>query len=278
MSDALNVFISFSHKDDSLREEFETHLALLKRQERIDAWSDRRITPGDEWAGKIDDNLEKADIVLLLVSPAFLASDYCFDVEMNRAMDRHESGEARVIPIILRPLPKAWKTTRFHKLQGLPTDTRAVTNWPSRDAAFVDVANGIDKAVTAELARRGGSGAGDGSPASSLGPRPARAKSSMPSPAPPQLPQLTCRQMDDAGYLAELASVFSTAASAYSLLEQAGVPRDRVQPFGQLTPIEFWEEVCRQLEKGLIPGGPSVLLEAAVKAYPYNAVFRKATA
>ncbi len=159
MSDALEVFFSYSHIDDKLREQLEMHLALLKRQQRIRAWSDRRITAGDEWAGEIDANLERADIILLLVSPAFLASDYCFDLEMNRAMERHDAGEARVIPIILRPLPKAWEQTRFHKLQALPRDALPVTSWPNRDTALVDVANGIDAAITAELARRAGSGA-----------------------------------------------------------------------------------------------------------------------
>ncbi|MCP3962733.1 MAG: toll/interleukin-1 receptor domain-containing protein [bacterium] len=101
---ALNVFLSYSHEDEKLREELETHLAPLKRGGQIRTWHDRRIPPGDEWAGEIDDNLELADVVLLLVSPPFIASDYCWDVEVKRATERHEAGEARVIPVILRPV------------------------------------------------------------------------------------------------------------------------------------------------------------------------------
>jgi hypothetical protein len=84
---------SYSHKDKDLRNELEIHLAALKRQEVISTWHDRRITAGDEFSGKISENLESADIILLLVSPYFIASDYCYEVEMKRALERHEAGE-----------------------------------------------------------------------------------------------------------------------------------------------------------------------------------------
>ncbi len=79
------------------------HLAPLQREGLIRAWHDRQITAGDDWQGQIDDRLQAADLILLLVSAPFLASDYCFDVETNRALERHALGEARVIPIIIRP-------------------------------------------------------------------------------------------------------------------------------------------------------------------------------
>src|SRR3954471_1709733 len=100
----ISLFYSYSHKDEALRDELETHLSLLKRQGVIAGWHDRRIEAGTEWAGAIDKNLEEAGIILLLVSADFLASPYCWDVEVRRAMERHEAGTARVIPVILRPV------------------------------------------------------------------------------------------------------------------------------------------------------------------------------
>jgi hypothetical protein len=101
-SGPVSVFISYSHADQKLREELEKHLSILRRLGAIATWHDRQITAGEEWRGTIDENLRSVGLVLLLVSPDFMASDYCFDVEVNCAMKRHEAGEARVVPIILR--------------------------------------------------------------------------------------------------------------------------------------------------------------------------------
>ena len=98
----IELFISYSHKDDALREQLDTHLSLLKRQGVIEAWHDRRIGAGQEWAGAIDEHLNSAASILLLVSADFLASDYCYDLEMKRALERHDAGDAWVIPVILR--------------------------------------------------------------------------------------------------------------------------------------------------------------------------------
>ncbi len=96
----VEVFISYSHKDESFRKKLESHLAQLKRNGLISIWHDRKISAGKEWKGQIDDALERAKIVLLLISADFLASDYCYDVEMKRALDRHAKGETQVVPII----------------------------------------------------------------------------------------------------------------------------------------------------------------------------------
>lgn len=148
----IHLFYSYSHKDEELRNQLETHLALLRRQGLIDQWHDRRIGPGQEWAGAIDVNLESAQIILLLASADFIASDYCYEKEMARAIERHEAGDARVIPVILRAVD--WKDAPFAKLQALPKDGKPVTAWADRDAAWLDVAQGIRKAVEA-LARHG---------------------------------------------------------------------------------------------------------------------------
>ncbi len=117
---AVRLFYSYSHKDETLRNELETHLKLLQRQGLIETWHDRQIEAGDEWKQKIDENLERADIILLLISSDFIASDYCYDKEMGRAMERHSQKEARVIPVIVRDVN--WRIAPFAELQALPKD------------------------------------------------------------------------------------------------------------------------------------------------------------
>lgn len=151
MSRPIEIFFSYAHEDEELRDELAKHLSILKRQGKITAWYDRDITAGSEWAGAIDDHLNSADIVLLLISPDFIASDYCYDVEMMRALERHEAREAIVIPVILRSTN--WSGAPFGKLQALPKNARPVTSWTDRDAAFLNIAEGVQK-VAEMLASR----------------------------------------------------------------------------------------------------------------------------
>ena len=149
----LQVFISYAHEDDELREEFVKHLRQLKRDGLIQDWHDREITAGSEWAGQIDEHLNAADIVVLLVSPDFVASEYCYDIEMKRALERHAAGEARVVPVILRP--SDWQTAPFAKLNALPKDAKPVVDWPTQDPkvhdhGFLNVAAGLRR-VAREL-------------------------------------------------------------------------------------------------------------------------------
>jgi TIR domain len=143
------LFYSYAHKDEELRDQLDKHLHLLERQGLITSWHDREIRAGDNWANEIDTHLESAQIILLLISADFLASDYCYGVEMRRALERHFAGEARVIPIILRPVD--WKLDPIlSSLQSLPTDGKPVTTWspsPPYDAAFEDIAQGIHRVL-----------------------------------------------------------------------------------------------------------------------------------
>src|SRR5262245_63854111 len=138
---ALEVFFSYAHEDEALRGELVKHLSLLQRQGVITAWHDHKITAGTEWAGAIDAHLQSAQIILMLVSADFMASDYCYDVEMQRAMARHEAKKTRVIPVILRPV--YWQGAPFGKLQALPTGGNPITTWSNQDTAFVNVVHGI---------------------------------------------------------------------------------------------------------------------------------------
>ncbi len=141
MTSPIEIFFSYSHKDQKFRDELEKQLRFLERQGAITGWSDRKIGAGREWANEVDTHLNSAHIILLLVSPDYLASDYCYDTEMKLALERHEAKEAVVIPVILRSVD--WKGAPFGKLQALPTDAKAVTAWPNRDKAFEDIAKGI---------------------------------------------------------------------------------------------------------------------------------------
>ena len=141
------VFFSYSHRDEELRDELETHLSMLKRDGSITAWHDRRIQPGEDFARAIDANLETADVVLLLVSSYFLDSDYCYEVEMKRALERHERGEARVIPVILRPCD--WHAAPFGHLLAIPQDGRPITQYPDLHEGFAEVVKAIRAALAA---------------------------------------------------------------------------------------------------------------------------------
>jgi hypothetical protein len=138
----IRVFFSYSHVDENYRNELEKHLMSLKHQGIIESWHDRRIAAGEEWANRIDDELRGADIILLLVSSDFIASRYCYELEMKEALARHERGEAVVIPVILRPCH--WMGLPFGKLQAATRDGKAVEKYPSLDDAFLEITRAIE--------------------------------------------------------------------------------------------------------------------------------------
>lgn len=141
----LELFFSYSHRDEPLRNELEVHLAMLKRQGVITTWDDRRIGAGKDFGNEISDSLDRADIVLLLVSPYFLASDYCYDVEMRRALERHHAGATRVIPVILQACD--WHRAPFGALRASPNDGKPISKFPNQHDAFLLVAQDIRAAV-----------------------------------------------------------------------------------------------------------------------------------
>lgn len=144
----VKIFVSYSHEDESFLKDLEKRLKPLQRDGLIDSWHDREISPGADFKQTIDKHLGDAHIILLLVSPDFIASEYCYEIEMKRAMERHHNGEARVIPIILRDVD--WSNALFAGLQVLPKDGLPVTNpqhWPNPDLAWLDIAAGIKKAA-----------------------------------------------------------------------------------------------------------------------------------
>jgi tetratricopeptide (TPR) repeat protein len=151
-SKTLKIFFSYCHRDEVLRSKLDKSLSALKRNQIIVSWHDRKIAAGNEFDAAIKKNLETADIILLLISNDFLASDYCYLTEMKLAMDRHEQGLARVIPILLHDCD--WKDTPFSKLNCLPTDAKPITSWSNQNKAFADVARGVRAAVEQMLSQQ----------------------------------------------------------------------------------------------------------------------------
>ena len=143
----VDLFYSYAHEDEPLRDELDGHLALLRRKGVIRPWHDRGIVPGQKWDEAIDRELSTADLILLLVSKDFLNSDYIWGKELAVAIARAERGDASVVPVLLRAVDI--EDAPFAKLQGLPTDLRPVTSWPNRDEAWTDVAKGIRRTVEA---------------------------------------------------------------------------------------------------------------------------------
>src|SRR5258708_2157035 len=148
----LRIFCGYAHADQALFQRLKTALAILIRQEAVSVWHYGDLLPGAQWESEIERELNTADIILLLTSPAFIASDYCWSKEMQWAITRHATGEARVIPILLKPTP-GWETTPLGTLQALPTDAKPITAWDSRERALTDVVSGLRRAI--EAAQKG---------------------------------------------------------------------------------------------------------------------------
>jgi hypothetical protein len=144
---AWKVFYSYSHQDAHLRAELAKFLAPLRHTKKIVEWHDREILPGADWEKEISSELESANLILLLVSADFLASEYCFGVEIETAMARKKRGEAEVVPILLRECP--WRRSRFSELQIVPPCAKPIMSWGSTDEAFTSVEEEISRLVSA---------------------------------------------------------------------------------------------------------------------------------
>lgn len=169
----VGVFFVYSHRDEQLRDELETHLSMLKRERIIGAWHDRRIGSGKDIDKTISKEIEECQIILLLVSAYFLDSNYCYEIEMQRAMEKHEEGSARIIPVILRPCD--WHSAPFGKLKAVPKDGKPVTKYADQHEAFLEIAQAV-RQTAAELGAK--------SPSATPSPKPMKAARTASSAAP----------------------------------------------------------------------------------------------
>ena len=137
----LRLFISYSHEDEKMKTELDKHLVMLKRSGKVEVWNDRKLVAGQEWDNEIKREMKAADIILLLISADFNNSEYIWKEELSHAMQRHEQGTARVVPVILRKCE--WSEMPYAKLKALPRGARPVSDFPDKDDAFTDIASGI---------------------------------------------------------------------------------------------------------------------------------------
>lgn len=145
MYNRIDVFYAYAPEDEAWVQELEKHLSMLQRQGFISTWHPRLITAGEDWQHVIDAHIQQAALVLLLISPDFLASDYCYGTEMKQALEREREKGVCVIPILLRPVD--WQNAPFAHLSPLPSDATFLTEWKNLDRAFAEVAAGIRRAI-----------------------------------------------------------------------------------------------------------------------------------
>jgi hypothetical protein len=140
-----NIFISYSHADELLKEELLKHMAPLAHLNLVQTWHDRKMIAGDHIDAEISRELRNSNLILLLISADFLNSEYCYHVEMEEAVKRHNRGEVKIIPVILRHC--YWKETPFGKLVAARKDAKPVSDYRSRDEAFLEVIMAIRKRI-----------------------------------------------------------------------------------------------------------------------------------
>lgn len=147
----MKVFISYSHRDTAALERLHTHLAVLRRENMIDEWYDREILGGGDFSAAIAQRMDESELFLLLVSPDFLNSTYCYDIEMTRALEKHATGQARVVPIIVEPCD--WRSTPLGRLKALPRDGEPVAGWANANEAYLDVVQELRRIVQTGVQR-----------------------------------------------------------------------------------------------------------------------------
>lgn len=143
----INIFISYSHKDEAFREQLAKHLVPLQRVKDVELWFDGDILPGEALTPEIRRKLKQSDILVALASHHYLASDYCFNKEYGPAMRRVAKGTMHVVAVLLSACE--WQNTRMENYKLLPKDGKEVERWGSRNQAYVDIVAGIRRVVAA---------------------------------------------------------------------------------------------------------------------------------
>jgi len=145
MTKKVKIFLSYSHKDEKYKEELDKHFSMLKRSEKVETWNDREIKAGSKFDEDIKNHLDQDDIIILLISPDFLASDYCYNIEMQRAIERANNNECEVIPIIVRPC--LWTETPIKDFLALPKDGTPISRYDDSDEAYLEIVSSVNKMI-----------------------------------------------------------------------------------------------------------------------------------
>ena len=148
---ALTAFISYSHADEKYLERLHKHMALLQRERAIETWTDHQIVPGGKLDGEVAKALERSDVFIALVSPDYLASNYCYDKEFEVALRMAESGQLNILPVIVEPCD--WLSSPFSQFLALPKDGKPISEWTNSNVAYLDVVSGIRRVVSSGAAQ-----------------------------------------------------------------------------------------------------------------------------
>lgn len=205
----MRAFISYCHHDKAALERLHVHLKNLTRGGHIETWYDRDILAGSDLNAEIERELESADIFLLLVSPDFIASDYCVEREMARALERHATGKARMVPIIVEECD--WKAMgELRQLKAVPTDGKAISEWANANTAYLNVVQELRRIIDAE---------GQPAAAAKAAPEPAAMRPSLPRyRAKRQFDQIDRADFRDAAF-ATIKNYFRRAAEEIDSIE-----------------------------------------------------------
>ena len=141
MVQGIRVFCSYSHEDKQYLSDLKKHVTELERQKLISVWTDQEIIPGGQFEKEIAENLDSCDLFICLVSSSFLASRYCIEKELQKALDRHADGTIKILPIIVRP--SDWLNSELKDLKAVPTDGKAISTWQNTDSAYLDVVSSV---------------------------------------------------------------------------------------------------------------------------------------
>jgi hypothetical protein len=142
----VKIFVAYARKDTRLLDKFRSHLSSLEHINEVRIWYDGKIIPSTVWEDQIREQMHQADIILMLLSPDAIASEYFYHKELTDAMERHLRGDAHVVPVILRPC--VWEPTPLGRLQVVPRNGKPVTLWVNRDEAYLDAVKSIQQIVS----------------------------------------------------------------------------------------------------------------------------------
>ena len=141
----VKVFLSYAHEDEAYKTELDKHLAVQKRGEKIQVWNDRELKAGKFIHDEIDEHLTESDLIILLLSADFFDSEYCYCVEMQKAIQLNEKGENIIIPVIVRPCD--WLDSPLKQIVALPQDGKPINMWENQDEAYMNIVQGIKEAI-----------------------------------------------------------------------------------------------------------------------------------
>lgn len=133
----MKAFISYSHKDEKYLERLKVHITQLQREHLVESWTDQEIHAGAALDKTINDQLQASELFIALLSPDYIASNYCYEKEFEKALEMQSQGSLHIVPVIVEPCE--WQNTPLAAFKALPKDGKAISLWQNENTAFLDV-------------------------------------------------------------------------------------------------------------------------------------------